>query len=266
MDTTFFRKPRWLRILGAVFFGAMFLTACGGDDDDLDDRLDIADPKVRFVHAVPGPVAVSLYRNDAKQSDVTGATYLFASRYFDVATGNATWAVKTETNPTVDVGSLAFDSRRGDKYTIIALPGSTAVDLLFIEDPYNKGLVSDKARVRVVNASFNAGTIDVYLTPATTDINTVSPTFGPIEYKSSSPGSGADSREVDGGSFVLRVTPTGTKTVIFSKTVQIDNNADWLLTTIPDEGVGAVTPNDIRVLLVRGDDQNSLPATELLTD
>lgn len=32
------------------------IAACGGGDDDLDDRLDIADPKVRFVHAIPaGP-------------------------------------------------------------------------------------------------------------------------------------------------------------------------------------------------------------------
>jgi len=257
---------RILRPLGAVFFGAMLLAACGGDDDDLDDRLDIADPKVRFVHAVPAGPAVSLYRNDAKQADVTGANYLGASRYFDVATGTATWAVKTETNPTVDLGSLSFDSKRGDKYTIVALPGATVVDLLLIEDPYNKGLVSDKARVRVVNAAFNAPSIDVYLTAPTVDINTVSPTFGLVEYKSSNPGSGADSNEFNGGSYLLRITATGSKTVIFSKTVTLDNNADWLLAPIADEGIGAVTPNDVRVLLVRGDDQNSLPATELLTD
>lgn len=257
---------RFLRPLGAVFLGISLLAACGGSDDDLDDRLDIADPKVRFIHAIPAGPAVSLYRNDAKQSDGVGSTYLGATRYFDVATGTATWSVKTETNPTVDVGSLSFDARRGDKYTIVALPGSAAADLLFIEDPYNKGLVSDKARVRVVNASFNTGTVDVYLTAPAVDINAVLPTFGIVEYKTSNPGSGADSVEINGGTYLLRVTPTGSKTVIFTKTVTIDNNADWLLTTIPDEGIGAVTPNDIRVLLVRGDDQNSLPATELLTD
>ena len=69
-----------------------------------------------------------------------------------------------------------------------------------------------------------------------------------------------------GGSYLLRITVGGTKTVIFSKAVTLNDNADWLLTVIPDEGVGAVTPNDVRVLLVRGDDQDSLPATELLTD
>ena len=257
---------RWLRPLGAVLLGASLLAACGGSDDDADDRLDIADPKVRFVHAVPAGPAVSLYRNDAKQADVTNTDYLFASRYFDVATGDATWTLKTETTPTVDVGEVEFNSRRGDKYTLVALPGATAAELLLIEDPYNKGLTSDSARVRVVNAAFNAPSIDVYLTPPTTDIGTVSPRFGPVAYRNSSPGSGADSVELDGGNYLLRITVGGTKTVIFSKAVTLNDNADWLLTVIPDEGVGAVTPNDVRVLLVRGDDQDSLPATELLTD
>lgn len=256
---------RFMRPLGAIVLGALFLTACGGSDDDFDDRADIADPKVRFVHAIPAGPSVSLYRNDAKQTDVTGVGYLFASRYFDVAGGTATWALKTETNPTVDLGSVSFDAKRGDKNTIVALPGNAAADLLRIEDPYNKGLVSDKARLRVVNAAFNASTIDVYLTTPTTDIATVSPTFGQVAYKTSNPGSGADSVERDGGAYLLRITPVGTKTVIFSKSVTVDNNADWLLVVIPDEGIGAVTPNDVRVLLVRADDE-AQAATELLTD
>ena len=39
------------------------LVACGGSDDSFDDRADIADPKVRFVHAVPGAPNVTLQRN-----------------------------------------------------------------------------------------------------------------------------------------------------------------------------------------------------------
>lgn len=263
-------KPllRILCSLGAAFLGTLLVTACGGsNDDDLDDRLDIADPKVRFVHAIPLPAAlnVSLYRNDAKQADVTNVAYKFASRYFDVAEGNATWTLKTETNPTIDLGSIALDAHRGDKYTFVALPGSSAADFLLIEDPYNKSLTSNEAHVRVVNAAFNAASVDVYLTAEGADLAPLSPTFAAVAYKTSNPGSGADSREMNGGSFQLRVTTAGTKTVIFSKTVVIGNNADWLITTIADEGIGAVTPNDIRVLLVKADDDTNA-ATELISD
>ena len=44
----------------------MFVAACGGGDDNLDDRLDIADPKVRLVHAVPGAPNVALYRDNSR--------------------------------------------------------------------------------------------------------------------------------------------------------------------------------------------------------
>ena len=48
------------------------LAACGGNDDNFDDRADIADPKVRLVHAVPGGPNVSLLRdNQAQPADVT---------------------------------------------------------------------------------------------------------------------------------------------------------------------------------------------------
>jgi hypothetical protein len=46
---------------------ALILAACGGSDDSLDDRADIADPKVRLVHAVPGAPNVSLFRDGVAQ-------------------------------------------------------------------------------------------------------------------------------------------------------------------------------------------------------
>src|SRR6218665_1025415 len=72
-----------------------FLAACGGGDDSLDDRLDIADPKVRLVHAATLSPAVTLYRNDVAQADATNISYTGASKYFDVSTGSAAWRVGT---------------------------------------------------------------------------------------------------------------------------------------------------------------------------
>ena len=62
----------------------VFIAACGGGDDSLDDRLDIADPKVRFIHAIPAGPNVDLYRNTTIVGGVTNAPYRYASNYFDV--------------------------------------------------------------------------------------------------------------------------------------------------------------------------------------
>ncbi|KNZ31883.1 MAG: lipoprotein [Methylibium sp. NZG] len=238
----------------------LVLTACGGGDDSLDDRLDLADPKVRLVHAAPLAPNVTLFRNDLTiAADVTNVPYKGASRYFDVATSTERWDVRTATTPALNVGSSTFDARRGTRYTLVALPDANSItEVALISDPYNKGITSDNARVRVYNASANAGGVDVYLTAPATDIATVAPNFGNVGYKQAVPASGNDSLEVEGGSYRVRMTTAGTKNVIFNATVELAKNADWLLTSVP----GSLTPNDVRVLVVKSDE--GAPAVELV--
>ena len=237
----------------------LLLAACGGGDDSLDDRVGLADPKVRLVHAVPLAPNVSLFRDDVAQAaDVTDLAYKGASRYFDVSTTAARWDVRTATSPALTVGSATFDVDRGHKYTLVAVPDAGSLtEVVLIDDPYNKGIVSDNARVRVFNASFNAAGYDVYLTAPGVDLATVQPTFAAVGYKQSTPASGADSAELEGGAYSLRITSGGTKTVIFAAPVNLAKNADWLLASVP----GSVTPGDIRVLVMQSDD--GAPATEL---
>ena len=64
--------------------------------------------------------------------------------------------------------------------------------------------------LRVINGAAGVGAIDVYLTPLSTDLNTVSPTIGGVGY-----GSPTGFATLPVGSFELRVTPAGSKTVIF---------------------------------------------------
>jgi len=53
--------------------------------------------------------------------------------------------------------------------------------------------------------------------------------------------------------------------VIFdSGALTLANNADWLITTIPVDGIGATVPNKIKVLVARGDDE-SQAGLELVT-
>lgn len=251
---------RPIKTLMTVLATASFLAACGGSDDNFDDRADLAEPKVRFVHAIPGGPDVTLYRGNEAQSFANDVGYLFASTYNEVDDDRAEWRVETATGG-LEIGSVDFNPERGDKYTLVALPGASgdgsSPSVLFIEDPYNKGL-SDDARVRVVNGAFNFPDIDVYLTGPSTDLATATPRFDDVDYGEAEPESGDDSIQLEGGTYRLRITDADDKTVIFSADVSLDDNEDWLLLTLPD-GV-----DGLKVLVVKADDADE--TTEELTN
>jgi hypothetical protein len=235
------------------------LAACGGSDDSFDDRADVADPKMRLVHAIPGGPAVTLYRDNQTQgADVTGMGYKGASNYFDTGRGTHTWDVRTTTTPPVTVGTQTFETHQGNKYTLIAVPDAGSLtEVLLIADPYNKSLTSDDARVRVFNGAFNTTSVDVYLTAPAVNIAGVAPTLPSVGYKQAAPASGADSIDLEGGDYTLRLTAPGSKTVLFTAPVTIPEDADWLLVPVP----GSLVPGDMRVLVVQSD--MGVPATEL---
>lgn len=241
---------RTFRLLLVAAASALTVMACGGSDDDsLDDRADVADPKVRFVHAVPGAPNVTLQRNGVVESGVTDVAYKYAGQYYDVGTENYTFTLRTAVG-NVELATSAFGTDRGNKYTLVAVPTATGAELLSIRDPYNKGLSSDDTRVRVLNAAANAEPFDVYITDISVDLATATPRLNNIGFKQVLPASGGDSVEIAPAAYRLRLTPTGSKAPFFDATVTAPADGDWLLVALPD-GAGA---NEVRLLLVRSDD------------
>ena len=83
------------------------------------------------------------------------------------------------------------------------------------------------------------------MTAPNVDLSAIAPTMSGAAYGGASPASTQDSIQV-------RVATAGTKNIIFtSQPFSLANNADWLITTLPAGGVGAVTPNAIRVLVAQ---------------
>lgn len=213
---------------------ALLLAACGGGD--IEDRLDVADPAVRFVNASEIAPNLTLYRSEVAQSDATNVSYKFASDYFDVDSSFADWSVRTAVTGTA-VGTAAIDPSRGTKYTILALPTSDiASGMYVIADPYNKPLGSDSTRLRTMNARFDAGAIDVYMNSPGTDIAAVGvePLIAATVFGASGPASGSDSVDVPAGTYQLTIAEAGTKTVLFQGQLSFGDNQDLLLVVLHD--------------------------------
>jgi hypothetical protein len=226
-----------MNALQAILFAAvpaLVLAGCGGGDTA--DRVDHADPVVRFVHASPVAPDVTHFQGTAAQGDASNVSYKFASNYFDIGTGVADWSVEPSAGGP-RLGSVTIDPQRGTRYTIVALadsPNASSVQL--IVDPYNKPLTSDSTRLRVMNAAFDAASIDLYLLPAGATVGSATPTIANTAFKTAGPASGDDSISVAAGTYVLAITPAGSKTVLFNAPIAFVKNQDVLLLAVPDAG------------------------------
>ena len=249
-----FKRTYLARTAVVALAGITLLSSCGrANDDNFDDRVNLAEPKVRFIHAIPAGPALSLFRNGVVQPGATNVDYKFGSQYFGVGRGQTAFSAHTVAIDR-EVANATIDTQRGRKYTLVALPALSGVELLSIDDPFSKSLASDNARIRVVNASPNTGKIDVYLTGATVDLSAATPIIAAVGYKEASPASGSNSIELEGNTYLLRITSAGSKSAAFTTTLNVPKNADWLLVTLAESGAAILRPNDIRVLLVRADD------------
>ena len=82
-------RPLMRPLIGIVASSLVLagIAACGGGDTA--DRLDLANPSLRFVHASPLAPNLTLTRAGVAQTDETNVPYGFASNYFDIDTGAA---------------------------------------------------------------------------------------------------------------------------------------------------------------------------------
>jgi Domain of unknown function (DUF4397) len=101
-------------------------------------------------------------------------------------------------------------------YTYIVFGPLTSVGAIFTLDTFNdpgSGFYS----VRVINTAAGIGAIDVYLTPPGADLTVAAPTVANVTY-----GSVTVFLAVNiGANFEIRITPTGTKQVIFDSAPKV---------------------------------------------
>jgi hypothetical protein len=257
---------KMIRTMVTVVAAAAVLSACGGGGgSDAGKELGLTNPEIHFIHAIPGGPAVDFLVNGSAPSGQTNISYKGVTNLTNINTGSTTVAyAATGTKNALASGNFP-DVAKGHVYTVLALPGLSAPDIGLIDDPFDKGLLTNDARVRGFNASANATDLDLYLVQATaTSIANVSPTIAGVSFKNAVPASGQDSIYVSGGQYVLIATMAGSKTPIFqSNAFSLANNADWLITSVPIAGtLSQLVPGQIHLLVVQNGN-TSTPSVEL---
>lgn len=160
---------------------------------------------VRVIHAVPGAAAVDVFVDDQKA--FSGVAYKTVTPYKELSGERHTFRLRPagldSAQPLAENSEGLGD---GKHYTVIALPSEDgrSVTLRVLEDelvPPSSG----KARVRVINASNDAGEIDVYPQGKNEAL------FSGINFKSE-----GGYKEVDPMSGTLEVRPEGQNRPVLS--------------------------------------------------
>ena len=139
----------------------------------------------------------------------------FANVAFQTATGyqsyenTSTQFSVTFSGTTTQVGSFSFPLGGEQPYTLVVYGSSTAPLMTLVSEVTNTP-VNGNVQVSVFNAAQNAPNVVIYITAPGVDIGTVDPNFAGVSYSGTS-----FNLAFPPGTYQIRVTNSGTKTVIY---------------------------------------------------
>lgn len=212
------------------------LAACSDDDGFAPDTR----PALRVVHASPDAPNVDVLLDD--ETVLTNVPYLGASGFlrYDVDAVRVRVAA-TGGTPVVIDATLDLDRRAS--YTVIATGLLADIAPLVLEDDLTVP-AAGQVKLRVVHGAPSAPAVDVYATAVGADINAATPVLTNVPFRAFS-----DYLEVPAGTYQLRVTPAGTKTVVIDATVNLVSGQ--IRTVVARDAVGGGAPFGAIVLADR---------------
>jgi len=212
------RRTRVLAL--ATCSSLTFLAAC----DDSDGPESVA--RVRFLHAAAGKAAVD-FRADGT---TRGAALAFGAAWSTnsvLSAGDRTFTARLTGN-TADLASTLKALASNASYSVV-LARLPARDSLVVYADTSATPADTKAWVRVFNVSPAAGRVDVYITAADANLADATPQVVDVDFLEPSA-----YVEVSSGAQRVRLTTTGTKTVV------LDLNP----LTLPARGVRSIAVLD----------------------
>jgi uncharacterized protein DUF4397 len=192
-------------LLATLCFVALALTGCSKSSNNSGGNA-----QIRVVNAFFE--APSLNVVVAGTTLATALPFQGIAPYQTVSNGTQTFTV-TVTGASTPLVSASSSITGGANNTYVIFGPLTSVGSIFAPDSFNdpgNGFFS----VRVMNTAAGIGPIDVYLTPPGADLTVAAPAVGAVAYGATT----VFTSVAIGTTFEIRITPTGTKQVIFDST------------------------------------------------
>lgn len=202
------RRRRALAALGS----SLGLAACGGGPDASKARL-------RFVNASSGYAALDLRAADVRRFEAIA--YGGSASYREIDPDEAELDITLPGSATALISSEP-DLRKDRPYTLLAFGAEGALQSLLLEDRETEA-DSGKVKLRVVNASPDAGPLDIFFTGAADGLAGANPLHTAVEV-----GEPTDFSTLASGNWRLRVTAAG---------VRADLRLDLTNVELPSRGV-----------------------------
>ena len=164
--------------------------------------------RLRVVNLIPNATFLTLtLDNDAPV--VTGLGFQQTTGYIQVTGGTREFRVSVDNNPTniIDVSDTIIIG--SDNTYVVSGPVEAANSVLLVDTQLfvpNGGTFD----IRVLNVASGSASVDVYLTPPGTDLTVTGPAVAGVKF-----GNVSAFSPVTTGSYEIRVTPSGTKEVIY---------------------------------------------------
>ena len=211
---------------------ALLATIALGACNDDDTTAPVSTAQVRVVHASPDAPNVDVLVDGA--AVLTNVAYKASSTYLDVPAGSRNLRMRATGTSTVVIDQTAAVTA-GKRYTVLATGRVASIAPVVLEDDLTAPAAGN-VKLRLVHASPTAGTVDIYVTAPGASIATATPTLASVPFRAAS-----GYLEVPAGTYRVRITPAG------SKTVAIDVNdvalaAGQVRTAVAVDAPGGGTP------------------------
>jgi hypothetical protein len=187
--------------LALTLLATLAVSACNNDDDV---TAPATTAELRVVHASPDAPNVDVLVDNT--AALTNVAYKAASTYLQVPSGSRNLKVRATGTTTVVIDQTAT-LNQGSAYTVIATGRVASIAPLVLTDDQTSPAAGN-VRLRLVHASPAAGNVDIYVNAPTADITTATPTLANVAFRVAS-----NYLEVPAGTYRVRITPAGTKTV-----------------------------------------------------
>lgn len=216
------------KYLAATLAALVLATAACSDDNNSPS----SNAQLRVVHGSPDAPAVDVLVDNTEVLD--SVVYLDASGYLAVPSGTRNVKVNVYATATSVINAdvaLAEDVA----YTVIATNVVASIEPLVLTDDLTAPAAGN-IKLRLVHGAPSVDLVDIYITAPGADISGLSPNLSDVDFKQNS-----GYLEVAAGTYQVRITPAGTKTVAID-TGSLTLAAGQIRTAIAVETAGGGAP------------------------